>query len=461
MNDKMNTLRNEKVLKLVLQYSIPAVIAMLVSAIYNIVDRMFIGNFVGEDALAGLTIAFPVMMIVTALGTLLGMGASALIAIELGKKNEESAKRIFGNMIILSSITTIVLTVGGLLLLRPLLVLFGASVDILPFAYEYMSIIFGGMVFQLIGMSLNNIVRTEGKPQLAMNTMLVAAVTNIILDYLFVVVFRFGIQGAAFATIIGQGVLFTWLVLHFIKGNSLLKPCREDFRLQGKIVKKIYAVGLSQFVLQVGASISMAFMNHYLFSYGGDQALTALGAINSLFTIFIMPMIGVQMGIQPILGYNYGAKLFTRVKKTLKYGFTITISFSLIIFVLIQTLPKVFISLFLPEGSETIGVAVQGLRIFFLFLPILPIQFLGTSFFQSIAKAKVAMFLSASRQIIILIPALMILSPIFGLKGVWVSTPFADFIAIFITAFLLFRQLREMQENREEEMVYSEQPESS
>lgn len=440
--DNTQKLGTESIMKLIFIYSIPSAIGMIANAIYNIVDRIFIGKFVGENALAGLTISFPIMMLFLALAVLIGVGGSALIAIKFGEKNYDQANQIFGNLLSLIAITSIATITIILLNLDSLLNLFSATSEVLIYAKEYMQIILFGLFFQLSAFTLNSIMRSEGHPNLAMLSMIVSAVSNIILDYVFIGILRMGVQGAALATIIAQAAGFIILVQYFFFGKSILKIQKKNLKLKLCYIKSICSIGSASFLLHFGASLSLSLLNASLARYGGNAAITSFGAINSLFTMVVMPINGIQQGLQPIIGYNHGANLRNRVNKTLYYGIGIATVFSALVFILLEIYPKTFISLFLSPDSPTMAIAINGLRLFMLSLPIVSIIFLGTAYFQATAQGGKAFFLGLAKQSIFLIPALIALPEIFLLNGVWLAIPVADIFAV-LSAVVLLLFLRE------------------
>ncbi|MCH4886528.1 MATE family efflux transporter [Acidaminobacter sp. JC074] len=440
--DNIKKLGQESVVKLLIKYSVPAVIAMLVNAIYNVVDRIFIGQFAGEEALAALTVAFPLMMIIFAFASLIGTGGSALLSISLGQNNLKKSNHVFANTISFGLIVTGITLIGVFLNLDGLLSLFGASAETLGYAKSYMSIIIGGFIFQMLSFILNSSVRTEGKPVLSMFAMMASAVTNIILDYIFIGIFDMGVSGAALATIIGQFSGLSILLSFYLRGKSQLRLNIKDLIPDVKLILEIVSIGFASFVSTMGTSIAMAFMNVSLSSYGGLGAVTAMGAINSLYTFFIMPIMGITQGMQPIIGYNHGAGLKTRVNQTLKYGIGVGMSFSILVFVLLQAFPTTFIGMFLDPSSETIDIAVNGLRIYIAMLPLLSINIMGVSYFQSTAKGKTSMVLGMLRQFVILVPMLLVLPSILGLSGVWLAVPLSDGLAILATLVLLVSDTR-------------------
>jgi putative MATE family efflux protein len=423
--------------KLLLKFSIPAVIAMIVNAIYNIVDRIFVGKYVGENALAGLTISFPVMMMIFAFAGLVGIGGAALMSIRFGQKDIRGVSHVLGNMISISTIITGITLLTIFMNLTGILNFFGATPEIIEPASAYMKIILAGFIFQMYAFSLNGAVRTEGRPLLSMSSMMISALTNIVLDYIFIAIFKWGVEGAAYATIIGQFVGFLILASFYLRGKSSLHLKLKDLIPDWKVMIAILSIGFASFVTTIGTSVSMTFVNKGLSMYGGVAAITSMGAINSLFTLFIMPIMGLQQGMQPIVGYNHGAKLHKRVYETLRMVLFVAICFSTIVFLALEIFPTVFISMFLDPSSDTIVVATNGLRIFILMLPLLSINLIGVAFFQSTARGTLSIFLGILRQFIILIPTVLILPKIIGLNGVWAATPIADGIAILITAIVL------------------------
>lgn len=428
--------------RLLWSFSLPSIIAMVVNAIYNVVDRIFIGRFAGEEALAALTIAFPVMMIIFALATLIASGSSALMSIELGRKNSLKAGQIFGNAITMG----VILTIAVVLILQwkmdAVLKLFGAEAGTLALAKSYLRIILGGFIFNMLAFVFNFTVRTEGQARLPMFAMILSALTNIVLDALFVIVFGWGVEGAAAATIIGQFLGFLFLLSFYLRKKSSIHLHREDFRLQGAIMKSILLTGMATFMGTVGNSLAIGFLNQRLSLYGGTQAITSMGAINSLFTLFFMPLMGLQQGMQPIVGFNHGAEQHDRVNGTMKLAMIWATAFSTFVFICLRLFPVTLLGLFIDPSSPTMITAVEGLNIFFMMLPIVGVNILGVSFFQATAQGTKALILSTLRQFLFLIPLLVILPPGLGLKGVWVSIPVADGLAILITALALLLDYR-------------------
>lgn len=441
--DSSKQLGEERILHLIVKFSIPAIVGMLVNAIYNVVDRIFIGNFVGPDAFAGTIIAYPYMMIVIAFGMLIGIGATSLLSIRLGEGKREEAERILGNGFSMLVITAVLLSAVTFIFLEPILKAFGASDVTLPYASEYLRIILFGFGFQLIGFGMNNFIRAEGRPRIAMKTMLIGAVLNIILDAVFMIGFDMGIKGAALATVIAQFVSMVWVLRYFFCEISLLKLKRENTRLQADLVKGILSLGSAQFSIQIANSFITLIFNRSFGHYGGDIAISAFGVVNSLSVMILMPIFGINQGAQPIIGYNFGAKKYDRVKKALKLAIIGATMISVVGFILAQTVPE-FLASFFSDSDQLTASAAHGISTFFLVFPLVGFQIVSSNYFQATGKPKKAFFLSMSRQVIILVPAILILPIFFGVDGIWYAMPVSDFIASFLTGILLFRDMRAM-----------------
>jgi putative MATE family efflux protein len=440
--DRSKQLGEESIGKLLLKFSIPAIVGMLVNALYNVVDRIFIGQ-VDTLALSGVTITFPISIIIMAFGMLVGIGAAALISIRLGQQKKEEAEHILGNAFTLIIIISLMVTAIGLIFLEPMLLKFGASSETLPYAKQYITIILIGVVFQTIGFGLNNTIRAEGNPRIAMYTMLIGGILNTILDPIFIFVFHMGVKGAAIATVISQIVNTIWVLYYFLGGKSVLKIHYKNLKLDIKVVKSIFAIGMSPFLMQLAASLVTIISNKSLVEYGGDVALGAMGAIMSIAMLVLMPIFGINQGCQPIIGYNYGAQKYDRVKRALKLAILAATSVTTTGFIIIQLFPKQLISIF-NKDPKLISIGVQGIRIYLFMIPVIGFQIISSNYFQAIGKAKISIFLSLSRQVIILIPLLFILPKFFGLNGVWVSSPSADALSSILTASFLFVEIRHL-----------------
>jgi putative MATE family efflux protein len=384
-----------------------------------------------------------------AFSMLIGIGGNTLVSIRLGQKMKDDADRIVSNSVILLGIISLIISITGLIFLEPLLKALGASESNLNYAMDYLRIILIGAPLQSIGFGMNNFIRGEGNPKIAMITMLIGAITNTILDPIFIFVFKMGVQGAALATIIAQGISAIWVMRYFFNGKSLLTIKREYLRLNAAITKLIVSNGFAPFSMQLAASMVTVLLNTNLRKYGGDLAISSMGVINSVAMMILMPIFGINQGSQPIIGYNYGARKYDRVVQTLKYGALAATIITTTGFALIQTMPEMIIRLFISDPAdlaEILGYAVPGLRIYLCMLPIIGFQIVSTSYFQATGKPKHAMLLSLSRQVLILIPALFILPSLFQLKGVWMSGPIADSISSILTAIFVIKSLRHLNE---------------
>ena len=447
--DRSKQLGEGSVAMLLLKFSFPAIIGMLVQALYNIVDRIFIGNNVGPLAIAGITITFPFFTILMAFGMLVGIGAGALVSIRLGQQRRDEAEQILGNAFVLGAGITFIVTIISLLFLDPLLRAFGASDSILPYAKDYIVIILLGAIIQNIGFGLNNVIRAEGSPKVAMFTMLLGAILNIVLDYILITVFQMGVQGAAIATVISQIASAMWVISFFTGKRSTLKLHPKHFRVSKEIMLGIFAIGMSPFSMQMAASIVTVISNNSLQAYGGDLAVGAMGIITSVAMLFLMPVFGINQGSQPIIGYNYGAQEYKRVKQALKLAILAGTLISAFGFIAIQFYPQFFIRIF-NDDPQLVSIGANGIRIFLFMLPIIGFQVVSANYFQAVGKAPKAMFLSLSRQVIFLIPLLLILPLYFGLNGIWYSAPLADFLSALLTALLLYREIKHLDDKHEE-----------
>lgn len=430
-------LEESNIFNLILKFSGPAVVGMLVNSIYNIVDRIYIGWGVGKLGIAGITVGFPMMIINMALGMLVGIGATSLVSLRLGEKKKEEAEKVMGNAVTLLVLIALAFTTFGLLFLTPLLRLFGASEAVLPYARDYMSIILFGTAFQAVGFGVNNFIRAEGNPNRAMFTMVIGAVANIILDPVFIFVFNMGVAGAAIATVISQGISALWVFSYFLRGHSLLKFRRGNFRPELPVVKNIISIGSASFLQQITASLILTIVNNSLLKYGGDIAVSAMGIVHSAVTLMFMPVIGISQGVQPIIGYNYGARRYERVQKALLQGSVIATGIVMVGYLLVIIAPEMFTRLFTSD-AELIAVASKGLRFHLVAMPLLGFQIVGANYFQAVGKPRHTVFLNLCRQAILIIPALLILPRYLGLNGVWLAHPVADVGSTILTGTLIF-----------------------
>lgn len=442
--DRSKQLGEEKISKLLIRFSVPAIIGMLVNALYNIVDRIFVGRGVGSLALSGIAISFPIPLMIMAFGMLIGIGATSLISIRLGQNKREEAEVIVGNSFILLLGISLAISLIGYLFMDGLLIQFGASADVLPYARTYIKVLLWGAVFQSIGFGMNNFIRAEGNPKVAMQTMILGAVLNTILNPVFIFGFHLGVAGSALATVISQGIAAIWVLYYFLGEQASLKLRIKNMKLKMSIVRDITAIGISPFMMQIVASFVTVLFNKSLAFYGGDEAIAAMGIINSIVMLIFMPVFGINQGAQPIIGYNFGAGQYRRVKQALGLGILGATIVMILGFALTQLFPVGLMSLFSQNDEELIRLGAQGLRIYLVMLPIIGFQVAVVNYFQATGKPKKSIFLSLSRQLIFLVPAVLVLPHFFQLTGVWAAGPVSDLISTVVTAVLLFIDLKHL-----------------
>ena len=438
-----DSLGKEKLGKLLLQYSVPAIIATSAASLYNIIDRIFIGQGVGPLAISGLALTFPLMNITAAFGAMVGVGASAMVSIRLGQNDRKGATQILGNAVMLNIILGIAVAIITFIFLEPILYTLGASKETLPYAEEFMQVILLGNVFTHLYLGLNNIMRASGYPGKAMVTTLITVGMNLALAPLFIFTFHWGIRGAALATVIAQLIGTIWAVLHFSKIASFVHFLPGYMKLKKAIIKDIISIGMSSFLMLLSASIVISILNLSLGKYGGDYAIGAFGIINSIGNLTVMVVIGFNQGMQPIVGYNYGARQIPRVLRTFKLTILAGTCVTFFGFLLAEIFPEQISSAF-TNNSELIKLSVNGMRLNMMMFPIVGFQVVASSFFQSIGKAKVSIYLSLTRQVVFLIPALLILPHFLGLNGVWLGGPVADLTSSLLTLFVLKWQLKKL-----------------
>jgi len=450
--DRSRRLGEGSIPSLLLKFSTPAIVGMLAQALYNVVDRIFVGQAVGPLGIAGTTVSFPFFLVLMAFSMLIGFGAAALVSIRLGERKKEEAEQVLGNAAILLVSISLLLTATGLLLLDPLLKLFGASEQSLPYARDYLQIIVAGSISQSMGFGLNALIRGEGNPRIAMYTMLIGALLNTILDPIFLFGFGWGMRGAAAATVISQVVSAIWVLGYFMRGRSLLHLHARNLRLRWSICKSIIAIGSPMFAMQMAASVMNAILNNQLRVYGGDLAISVIGIIHAVALFIAMPIFGLNQGAQPIIGYNYGAKMFDRVKKTLQTAILFATAICLAGFLVVMIFPSQVIGLFNREDESLMRMGTHAMRICLVMFPIIGFQIVGASYFQAVGKPKQALFLGLSRQVLLLIPAILVLPYFFGLNGIWAAIPTADLCSSVLTGVWLFWELRHLRDRHVEVM---------
>ena len=438
---KATELGTETIGKLLRQYAIPAIIAMTASSLYNMVDSIFIGHGVGPMAISGLAITFPLMNLAAAFGSLVGVGASTLISVKLGQKDYATAQQILGNVVTLNLIIGIGFTIVTLLFLNPILYFFGASEATLPYARDYMVTILLGNVVTHMFLGLNAVLRSAGHPQQAMMATIFTVIINTILDPLFIYGFNMGIRGAAVATILAQVISLCWLIKLLNKKNEIIHFHKGIYRLRRILVENIIGIGLAPLFMNLASCMIVILINKGLKEYDGDLAIGAFGIVNRIVFLFVMIVMGLNQGMQPIAGYNFGARQYHRVNQVLKLTVIIATLVTTSGFLAGELFPHLVVSAFTSDET-LINMAARGLRIVVMTYPIIGFQMVTSNFFQSIGMAKKAIILSLSRQVLILIPCLIFLPMFWGVDGVWFSMPISDFLASLIAGVMLYNQFQ-------------------
>lgn len=434
-------LGTENIGKLLMQYAVPAIIAMTASSLYNMVDSIFIGHGVGTMAISGLALTFPLMNLAAAFGSLVGVGAATLISVKLGQKDYDTAQRVLGNVFVLSILLGVAFTVIVMAFLDPILYFFGGSDETVGYARDYMYIILLGNTITHLYLGLNAVLRSSGHPQKAMYATIATVIINTILDPVFIYGFGWGIRGAAIATIVAQIISLMWQLWIFSSKEELLHFHRGIFRLKRKIVFDSLAIGMSPFLMNMAACFIVILINQGLKKYGGDLAIGAFGIVNRLVFIIVMIVMGLNQGMQPIAGYNFGAKQYERVTKTLKLTIIYATGVTTFGFIIGMLFSDTVVGIFTSD-AELIELSAKGLRIVVMFFPIIGFQMVTANFFQSIGMASKAIFLSLTRQMVVLLPCLLILPRFFGAAGVWYSMPISDLLASLIAGTMLVWQFR-------------------
>ena len=436
-----SALGTESIGKLLMQYAVPAIIAMTASSLYNMVDSIFIGHGVGTMAISGLALTFPLMNLAAAFGSLVGVGASTLISVKLGQRDYDTAQRVLGNVFVLNMVLGVAFTIIVMLFLDPILYFFGGSDQTVGYARDYMQIILLGNAVTHLYLGLNAVLRSSGHPQKAMYATIATVVINTILDPVFIYGFGWGIRGAAVATIVAQVISLTWQFKLFSNKDELLHFHRGIFRLKRKIVFDSLAIGMSPFLMNLAACFIVIIINQGLKKYGGDLAIGAFGIVNRLVFIVVMIVMGLNQGMQPIAGYNFRAKLYGRVNKVLRLTIIYATAVTTFGFLVGMLVPDLVVGIFTSDAELT-ELSVTGLRITVMFFPIIGFQMVTSNFFQSIGMAGKAIFLSLTRQMLILLPCLLVLPQFFGVAGVWYSMPVSDLLASLIALVMLVCQFR-------------------
>ena len=421
--------------RLLWQYALPGVIAMTASSLYNMVDSIFIGHGVGPMALAALGISFPLMNIGAAFGAAVGVGGATLMSLRLGQRQYDKANHVLGNMGLIVGIVSIIF-------LDPILTFFGASKQTLPHAHDYMFILLVGNVITHLYLGLNAALRSASKPRQAMIATIVTVVLNTILDPIFIWPLHMGIKGAAIATILAQAIVLGWQLWQFSRQRELLHLEWRYLIPARNIVKEIVSIGISPFAMQLTGCVVAIFMNNALMTYGGDLAVGAYSIANRLGFIFFMVIMGICQGMQPIAGYNYGARNMDRVKHVVRLSIIASVAAMMVGWIFGELFPEACVRMF-SNDEDLIAISIRGIRINMLVFPVIGYQATVTNFFQTIGKVRISIFMSLSRQLLFLLPMLLLFSSLWGLDGVWASLPASDFVAFVVAVFIMQRFKRQ------------------
>lgn len=445
MDNKKATLElgTEPVGKLLAQYALPAIIAMTAASLYNIIDRVFIGQVVGPLAISGLAITFPFMNLAAAFGAAVGVGASTTISVRLGQRDYDAAENILGNTITLNLIIGIGFGLFSLIFLDPILRFFGASDDTLPYAHDFMTIILAGNVISHMYFGMNAVLRAASKPKIAMAATLFTVVMNVVLDAVFILWWHWGIKGAALATMISQLLALCWQMSIFANQKELLHLKRGIYKLRAELVQNIISIGISPFLMNACACIIVIFMNNQLVRYGGDMAVGAYGIANSISMVFVLFSMGLNQGMQPIAGYNYGSQQFDRLMSVVKLAI-ISATVMMTSGWLVAMFAPYYCARMFTTDPELIRQAIDAIQVMMLMFPIIGGQMVITNFFQCIGKVKISIFLSLSRQLLFLLPLLAVLPHFYNIEGVWASLPMSDLAAAIVTAYIMVAYMKKM-----------------
>jgi len=451
-NQNQSVLDDDRIGRLLFKLSLPAFLGMFVMTLYNVVDTIFIGHYVGPLGIAGLSIVFPLQMLTIGIGEMSGMGGASVVSRLIGAGKIPRAERAVGNAITATIVISAIIMAAGLANPDFWLRLMGSSETILPYARDYMTIILFGMFFMAFAMALNNLIRAEGNARTPMIGMVIGAVLNIILDAIFIIPLDMGIRGAALATVIAQLVSVLYFVRYYLSGKSFLKIHSRNLIIEWDILKSILAIGVASFARMLAGSLSAIFVNRTLVTYGGDYAVSAFGIMHRILMFAIIPGIVIGSGLQPILGFNYGAKRYDKALRAIKLAIITASACSIIVFLVLYFAPEPFIRVF-TNDTDLIALASYAAKRLFLVMPMIGFMMVGSLVFQSIGKAKQSFITAVSRPVLFLIPLIFILPRFLQLDGVWWSFPIADALAVLLTLSLLIPQIRELRSMHSQQQV--------
>ncbi len=428
-------------------FSLPAIVGMLVGSLYYVVDRIFVGQGVGSLGIAATTVAFPIMTIMLALAVFIGVGTTALISIRLGQQKHEEAEQIAGNGVAMLILLPLLFAGVFFLFSEQILLACGAGPEVMPYARDFTLIIVAGGIFNSFGMGANNFIRAEGNPKYSMYTQIVGAIANIGLNYLFIFPFGWGMKGSALATIIAQAISALWVFVYFYSGRSVVKIRVRNLRLNWKVLTSIMAIGFAPFSMQVAASIQQIILNQTLVAYSGDLALAAIGIVSSVATLLFMPVLGVSQGAQPIIGFNYGAGHYHRVRETYRIAVLAATAISMSGFIAVYLWPQQLVGLFSAGDTELTALTIHAIRVYMAMIGLVGFQIISSNYFQAVGKARQAAILSLSRQVLFFIPLLLILPRFWGVEGVWRSAPLADILSVLLTGLMMYYEMKALKQS--------------
>ncbi len=435
-------LGKDSIPRLLLTFAIPAIVGLMINALYNIVDRIFVGNGVGAMGLAGIAVSFPSFIIMMAFGMMIGVGGSVNFAIRLGQGKVAVAERILANSLVLIVLMTVILVAVQLTFLKDILHFFGATETIMPYAESYVSITLLGSIFLTANMTMNNFIRASGFPRIAMGTMIIGAISNTILDPIFIFVLNMGIGGAAIATVISQMLSCTWAASFFISKRSPYRVRMKNLPLNSKTIRAILSIGFAPFSIQMASGFMQTILNKALVVHGGDLAISAMGVATSTIIFLFMPVMGLCEGSQPLIGFNFGAQNYKRVRKIYRLTSLTATVIMTISWIFLRFYADNVIALFDPNDARLIEMGGRALKTMTLVIPLVGVQIATTVFLQATKCPRLAALLALSRQLIFLIPCLIILPDYFGLRGVFYALPVSDFFSFLLVIFVLFGQFR-------------------
>ncbi len=440
----LNKFEEKSINKLILEYSLPATIGMLMTFSYNIIDRMFVGNKLGAEALTGVALVFPLQVIIFGLAFMIGIGANSNVSLSLGRKDKDAAEKFLGNAVSLSVIFPIISIIIITIFFDSFLDLLGSYGSVRNYTYSFLQISLFGMVFQSMTMGLNNLIRATGFPTIAMLTQMIGAALNIVLDYIFIFVFDWGVEGAAIATNIAMFVSALWVIIFFFTKKSNLKIKLNYLKLHKKIMLPLLGNGFPSFITQVSGSIVVLLLNRQLINLGGHQGVAILSIISGIEAFMFVPIIGISIGLRPIIGYNFGAKNYIRTKKILLIGTYLTFGIGFISFVFLQIFSEYLITFFVPNDPNLIKIGANAMRIFTFFIYLVGLEIIVTMYYQSIGNSKIAAITTLNRQLIFLLPLVFILPQFFGLNGVWYAGASSDLFSSILSIIFIVLAVRKL-----------------